>query len=188
VAVRRREPGRSRRARRRCGRELAVPAAYAGGGGGLVEAVLRPENDRPVAQHSLPKNEKYGEKRATRERRGSRSLDRWAGVSNWRVLEVGLGRRWDRASGGGEAARGSADAGGAASRGGRYRRHMTEIVASGTTQILLATGAGAFAIVVGGVGIWFTLDQEDRGKLGVLLRHPVRTIFSEDQPDEDDLY
>jgi hypothetical protein len=63
---------------------------------------------------------------------------------------------------------------------------MTTIVASGTTQILLATGAGAFAIVVGGIGVYFTLDAEDRGKLGTLLRHPVKTIFTEDEPDPDD--
>jgi hypothetical protein len=63
---------------------------------------------------------------------------------------------------------------------------MTTILASGTTQILLATGAGAFAIVVGAIGIFFTLDAEDRGKLGVLLRHPLKTIFSEDEPDPDD--
>lgn len=60
------------------------------------------------------------------------------------------------------------------------------ILASGTTQILLATGAGAFALVVGGIGVFFTLDAEDRAKLGVLLRHPLRTIFSEDEPDPDD--
>jgi hypothetical protein len=60
------------------------------------------------------------------------------------------------------------------------------IIASGTTQILLATGAGAFAIVVGGIGVYFTLDAEGRGKLGVLLRHPIRTIFTEDEPDHDD--
>lgn len=60
------------------------------------------------------------------------------------------------------------------------------IIASGTTQILLATGAGAFAIVIGGVGVWFTLDSEDRQKLGFLLRHPVKTIFTEDEPDPDD--
>jgi hypothetical protein len=60
------------------------------------------------------------------------------------------------------------------------------IIASGTTQILLATGAGAFAIVIGGIGVFFTLDAEDRSKLGVLLRHPVRTIFTEDEPDRDD--
>jgi hypothetical protein len=60
------------------------------------------------------------------------------------------------------------------------------ILASGTTQILLATGAGAFAILVGGVGVYFTLDAGDRSKLGVLLRHPVKTIFTEDEPDPDD--
>jgi hypothetical protein len=63
---------------------------------------------------------------------------------------------------------------------------MCSILASGTTQILLATGAGAFAIVLGGIAVFFTLDQEDRGKLGTLLRHPVRAIFTEDQPDPDD--
>jgi hypothetical protein len=63
---------------------------------------------------------------------------------------------------------------------------MTTILASGTTQILLATGAGAFAIAVGGVAVFFTLDAEDRSKLGVLLRHPVKAIFTEDEPDPDD--
>jgi hypothetical protein len=63
---------------------------------------------------------------------------------------------------------------------------MTTMLASGTTQILLATGAGAFALIVGAIGIFFTLDAEDRTKLGVLLRHPVRTIFTEDEPDPDD--
>ena len=48
------------------------------------------------------------------------------------------------------------------------------IIASGTTQILLATGAGAFATSIGGIGVYFTLDAEDRTKLGVLLRHPVQ--------------
>lgn len=63
---------------------------------------------------------------------------------------------------------------------------MSTILASGTTQILLATGAGAFAIAVAGVALFFTLDPEDRGKLGVLLRHPVKAIFAEDEPDRDD--
>jgi hypothetical protein len=61
------------------------------------------------------------------------------------------------------------------------------ILASGTTQILLATGAGAFAIVIGGIAVFFTLDTEDRHKLGVLLRHPVKSIFTEDEPDPDDV-
>jgi hypothetical protein len=60
------------------------------------------------------------------------------------------------------------------------------ILASGVTQILLATGAGAFAIVVGGVAVYFTLDAADRTKAGALLRHPVRAIFAEDAPDPDD--
>jgi hypothetical protein len=63
---------------------------------------------------------------------------------------------------------------------------MTTILASGTTQILLATGAGAFAIAVAGVALFFTLDAEDRTKLGVVLRHPVKAIFTEDEPDPDD--
>jgi hypothetical protein len=73
----------------------------------------------------------------------------------------------------------------------RYRRAMSTILASGTTQILLATGAGAFAILVAGIALFFTLDTEDRGKLGVLLRHPVKAIFEEDdEPDResDDYY
>jgi hypothetical protein len=63
---------------------------------------------------------------------------------------------------------------------------MSTILASGTTQILLATGAGAFAIAIGGIAVYFTLDGEDRTKLGVLLRHPVKAIFTEDEPDRDD--
>jgi hypothetical protein len=62
----------------------------------------------------------------------------------------------------------------------------TVLAASGVTEILLATGAGAFAIAVAGVALYFTLDGEDRTKLGVLLRHPVRSIFTEDEPDPDD--
>jgi hypothetical protein len=64
---------------------------------------------------------------------------------------------------------------------------IATILASGTTQILLATGAGALAIGVGGVAVFFTLDAEDRGKLGLLLRHPVKSIFTEDEPDPDDV-
>jgi hypothetical protein len=63
---------------------------------------------------------------------------------------------------------------------------MTTMLASGTTQILLATGAGALAIIVGAIAVYFTLDADDRTKLGVLLRHPVKTIFTEDEPDPDD--
>jgi hypothetical protein len=63
---------------------------------------------------------------------------------------------------------------------------MSLILASGTTQILIATGAGAFAILVGAIAVYITLDAEDRTKLGVLLRHPVRAIFTEDEPDPDD--
>jgi hypothetical protein len=63
---------------------------------------------------------------------------------------------------------------------------VTTILASGTTQILLATGAGAFAIIIGAIAVYFTLEGEDRGKLGTLLRHPIRTIFTEDEPDPDD--
>jgi hypothetical protein len=63
---------------------------------------------------------------------------------------------------------------------------MTTILASGVTEILLATGAGAFAMVIGGIAVYFTLDAEDRAKLGVLLRHPVKAIFTEDEPDPDD--
>jgi hypothetical protein len=58
--------------------------------------------------------------------------------------------------------------------------------ASGVTEILLATGAGAFALALGGIALYFTLDVEDRTKVGVLLRHPVRSIFTEDEPDPGD--
>ena len=61
----------------------------------------------------------------------------------------------------------------------------TMLAASGVTEILLATGAGAFAIALAGAALFFTLDGEDRTKVGVLLRHPVRSIFSEDEPDRD---
>jgi hypothetical protein len=60
------------------------------------------------------------------------------------------------------------------------------ILASGTTQILLATGVGVAAILIGGIGIYATLGGEDRAQLLVLLRHPVRTIFTEDEPDPDE--
>jgi hypothetical protein len=63
---------------------------------------------------------------------------------------------------------------------------MTSILASGTTQILLATGAGAFAIAFGGAVIVWAMDREDRRKVLSALRHPVRTVFTEDEPDEDD--
>jgi hypothetical protein len=62
----------------------------------------------------------------------------------------------------------------------------TLLAASGATEILLATGAGAFAIALAGAALFFTLEGEDRTKLGVLLRHPVRSIFTEDEPDPDD--
>ncbi|HEY4095327.1 MAG TPA: hypothetical protein VGM33_07455 [Baekduia sp.] len=63
---------------------------------------------------------------------------------------------------------------------------MSLILASGISQILIATGAGVFALAVAGVGIFLTLGTEDRGKLGTLLRHPLREIFTEDEPDPDD--
>ena len=53
-------------------------------------------------------------------------------------------------------------------------------------MILLATGAGLLAIAIMGVGLYFTLGAKDRTKLGVLLRHPVKAIFTEDEPDPDD--
>jgi hypothetical protein len=56
----------------------------------------------------------------------------------------------------------------------------------GMETILLATAAGLFAIVLMGVAVFFTLGAEDRTKLGVLLRHPVKAIFTEDEPDPDD--
>jgi hypothetical protein len=60
------------------------------------------------------------------------------------------------------------------------------LLASGVTEILLATGAGVFALAIGAIALYFTLDAEDRTKLGVLLRHPVKAIFTEDEPDPDD--
>jgi hypothetical protein len=52
--------------------------------------------------------------------------------------------------------------------------------------ILLATGAGVFAIALMGIAVYFTLDAEDRTRFVVLLRHPVKAIFTEDEPDPDD--
>ena len=52
--------------------------------------------------------------------------------------------------------------------------------------ILLATGAGVFAIALMIVAVYFTLDGEDRSKFVVVLRHPVKAIFTEDEPDPDD--
>jgi hypothetical protein len=56
----------------------------------------------------------------------------------------------------------------------------------GMETILLATGAGVFAIALMGIAVYFTLDTEDRSKFVVLLRHPVKAIFTEDEPDPDD--
>jgi hypothetical protein len=60
------------------------------------------------------------------------------------------------------------------------------MLAAGWLSILLATGAGVLAIVIVGIAIVASLGGEDRGKLAQLARHPLRTIFAEDQPDEDD--
>jgi hypothetical protein len=60
------------------------------------------------------------------------------------------------------------------------------MLASGWIAVLLATGAGVVAIVAIGIGIFVSMGREDRGKLATLARHPLRTIFAEDQPDEDD--
>jgi hypothetical protein len=59
-----------------------------------------------------------------------------------------------------------------------------ELAFSGTVQVLLATGAGAFALVIGGIALWLTLGEDDRGALLTLARHPVRTIFTEDEAPE----
>lgn len=57
---------------------------------------------------------------------------------------------------------------------------------SGTLQIGLATGAGIFAFVIGGVAILATIGAEDRAKVLTLARHPVRSIFSEEEPEADE--
>ncbi len=57
------------------------------------------------------------------------------------------------------------------------------ILASATTAVLLAVGVGAFAILVGGVVVMATLGSDDRSQVRALLRHPVRAILSEDEPD-----
>lgn len=73
-------------------------------------------------------------------------------------------------------------------RGPRSRlvRTMPPVIATGFTAVLLATGAGVLAIVVVGIAIVASLGGEDRGKLAELARHPLRTIFAEDQPDDDE--
>ncbi len=60
------------------------------------------------------------------------------------------------------------------------------LIATGWIAVLLATGAGVFAIFVLGIAIVASLGGDDRGKLKELARHPLRTIFAEDQPDDDD--
>ncbi|HEU4974522.1 MAG TPA: hypothetical protein VFT50_05490 [Baekduia sp.] len=57
---------------------------------------------------------------------------------------------------------------------------------SGPLQIGLATAAGAFALLVGGGAIYATLDGDDRSKVRTLARHPLQTIFAEDEPGIDD--
>jgi hypothetical protein len=69
---------------------------------------------------------------------------------------------------------------------GPDRTRRASATVGGMETILLATGAGLFAILLMGVGVFFTLDGEDRTKFGVLLRHPVKAIFTEDEPDPDD--
>jgi len=63
---------------------------------------------------------------------------------------------------------------------------MVELADSGVLEIALATGAGVLALVIGGIALLLTLGREDRGQLLNLARHPVRTIFTEDEPDPDD--
>src|SRR4029079_16733470 len=113
---------------------------------------------------------------------GRRALPLPGGVAGGQRDAVGRPRPRARRGG---AARGRAARRGA-TRAAPARYRLPMILASGTTQILLATGAGAFAIVLGGIAVYFTLDGEDRTKLGVLLRHPVRYIFKEDEPEPRD--
>jgi hypothetical protein len=63
------------------------------------------------------------------------------------------------------------------------------VSASASWAIPLTVGVAIFAMILGGVGIYLSLGSDDRGSMGRLLRHPLRTIFAEDRPDppDDDL-
>ena len=50
-----------------------------------------------------------------------------------------------------------------------------------------AFGVGAFAVLVGGAFILATLGTDDRRQALDLLRHPLRTVFSEEENTEPDL-
>ena len=63
---------------------------------------------------------------------------------------------------------------------------MSLILASAATEIILVFGVGFVAIFIGGFAIYYSLGSEDRGKMSTLMRHPLREIFTEDEPDPDD--
>ena len=49
-----------------------------------------------------------------------------------------------------------------------------------------AFGVGAIAVFVGGAFILATLGTEDRRQALNVLRHPLRTVFSEDEDTDTD--
>ena len=50
-----------------------------------------------------------------------------------------------------------------------------------------AFGVGVIAIVAGGAAILSTLGREDRQQTLNAIRHPLRTVFSEDEDAEPDV-
>lgn len=59
------------------------------------------------------------------------------------------------------------------------------VLASGLTVILITFGAALLAMTAGGIVIHASFGKEDRAALRKLLRHPLRTVFSEDRPDDE---
>jgi hypothetical protein len=62
---------------------------------------------------------------------------------------------------------------------------MPDPLASATTAILITFAVALVAATAGGLGIYASLGSEDKGHMRTLLRHPLRTIFSESEPDPD---
>jgi hypothetical protein len=63
---------------------------------------------------------------------------------------------------------------------------MVTVLASAAVAVLLTFGVALVAAGAGGIGIYATLDNEDRGAMRGILRHPWRTVFSEhDHADAD---
>jgi hypothetical protein len=56
--------------------------------------------------------------------------------------------------------------------------------ASATTAILITFAVALIAAAAGAIGIYASFGPEDKEQMRALVRHPLRTIFSE--PDERD--